>query len=274
MAKKFVPGQRLKRLPGESLNRAIEAAERVPVLEPLSGPDNKPAGADVPRCVVLVKNVTGATLLERDVVGIKRTALAMPAIGAGVATIGVLMGEAVEVEVPDAAKHTAGRWGVMLGPVAADGHGYMAIAGLVKVRIDQLDASHEFVTVKTGEKGYVESAPSGTPVTDRFLIDETGEDAEGMQWGQINLGAGGMGDSIRWGEATTAITARALDWSAPGTGTVQPKKKSGGAMVDDGATITVTNWLPIAAEAGATVEYEGSSLEVREFTCPDDEEEE
>jgi hypothetical protein len=105
---------------------------------------------------------------------------------------------------------------------------------------------------------------------------------QSLQPGQFQTGAftvqrrvnvPGSGDSIRWGLATSAITARGAsgdDWTA-GTGTVQPMKLGGAGMTPDGEEITVTNWLPIAAEAGSTVEYEGNSLEVREFTCPDEE---
>lgn len=195
MTKRFVPGQRVKSLPGETLNRAIDAAERIQELLPPGGPEPRPRPTDAPRLVVLVRNQTGVNLKERSIVGIKSTTLTLPEITSGAAgdraNAAVLMGEAVDVELPDADKHTAGRWGVTLAPLKSGAVGYMAVAGLVKVRIDQLDEAHKFVAVKTNESDYVVSADSGTPITWRKLADETGEDAEGMQWGQINLGSGG-----------------------------------------------------------------------------------
>lgn len=271
MTKRFVPGQRVKSLPGETLNRAIDAAERIQELLPPGGPEPRPRPTDAPRLVVLVRNQTGVNLKERSIVGIKSTTLTLPEITSGAAgdraNAAVLMGEAVDVELPDADKHTAGRWGVTLAPLKSGAVGYMAVAGLVKVRIDQLDEAHKFVAVKTNESDYVVSADSGTPITWRKLADETGEDAEGMQWGQVNLGAGAAsGSTLRYAEVTVEISAAGV---TVGSGEVQPKKNDGGSLVNDGDPVAVVNLHPLTFEVGwrGYIDAGKTPPEAVVFTC-------
>lgn len=188
MTKFLTPGQRLTRLPAVSLNKAIEAGARMQEFSPPGGPAPTAPSGDSPRNVVLVKNMTGVDLIERSIVGIKETAFTLPDITGDpegdIADQAVLIGEAVEVEKPDPAKHTAGKWGVTLGPIKDEETGWMAIGGLIKARVDVSDEGHGFARPIYDQTEHLESATSGTPIT----FKKTGT---GKKWAQINLGAGG-----------------------------------------------------------------------------------
>lgn len=62
------------------------------------------------------------------------------------------------------------------------------------------------------------------------------------------------GGGLRWGQATTAITA-ATAWGTYGTGTVQPKDENGD---DDGDPITVENWFWDEFDDNSVVCYDPS----------------
>jgi hypothetical protein len=64
----------------------------------------------------------------------------------------------------------------------------------------------------------------------------------------------GAGGGLRWGQATTAITA-ATAWGTYGSGTVQPKDADG---ADDGDPITVDNWFWDAFDDNSVVCYDPS----------------
>ncbi|HMO84081.1 MAG TPA: hypothetical protein PKC18_04080, partial [Lacipirellulaceae bacterium] len=77
MTRRFVPGQRIRQLPGGSLNAAIDAAGRLGELLPPGGPQQQFRGTDAPRLVVQVVNSTGGDPRERAVVGLGATVLAV-----------------------------------------------------------------------------------------------------------------------------------------------------------------------------------------------------
>jgi len=224
-------------------------------MGPPADQDATPFRGDSPRLVVLVKNMTGVDLIERSIVGIKETALDLPDITTpsgpdpgNLADAAILTGEAVDVELPDPAKHTAGKWGVTLGPIPAgtegnEGHGWMAIGGLIKARVDVTSEDHGCVELIADETGHLASAASGTPITWK----KTGT---GKKWAQINLGSGG-GSSQVWGEAASTISA-ATSWAAAdrGTGTVQLYDEGGAA---DGDPIDVESDYRDAFDVGAVV---------------------
>lgn len=213
MTKHLTPGQRITRLPAVSLNRAIDAGARMQEFVQPGGPQMVLPSGDSPRNVVLVKNMTGQDLKERSIVGIKETSFTLPDITGApdgdVADEAVLKGEAVDVELPDPAKHTAGKWGVTLGPIAAgtegnQGQGWMAIGGLIKARVDVTSDAHAFAVPILNETDHLASAASGTPITWK----KTGT---GKKWAQINLGAGGGGGStIVWGQLINTVPANSI----------------------------------------------------------------
>lgn len=212
MTKHITPGQKVTRLPAVSLNAAIDAGARMLEFVQPGGPQQTCASGDSPRNVVLIKNMTGQDLKERSIVGIKETGLDLPDItgdpDGDEADQAVLLGEAVDVEKPDPAKHTAGKWGVTLGPIAAgtegnEGQGWMAIGGLIKARVDVTSDAHAFAVPILNETDHLASADSGTPITWK----KTGT---GKKWAQINLGAGGGGSTIVWGQLTNTVPANSL----------------------------------------------------------------
>ena len=209
MSKRLVPGQRLIYLPGNSLNKAISAGDRMQEFVAPGGPQPANGLTDSPRNVVLVKNMTGMDLIERAIVGIKETALDLPDIDdevedGNLADFAVLTGEAVDVEKPDPAKHTAGRWGVTLGPIKDEETGWMAIGGLIKCRVDVTNASHQFGKLILNETEHLASDAVGVPITWKKI-------GTGKKWAQVNLSTAETGNVIyaQVNEATGVATGDA-----------------------------------------------------------------
>ncbi|MGE3243605.1 MAG: hypothetical protein AB7I57_21215, partial [Pirellulales bacterium] len=261
MAKELIPGQRIRALPGRSLTAAIAAGEMLAQWGP--PPWNTTAPHVVPHpfpyLVAPCKNTIAAALKERSIVGIKETAFDLPDIDTGTpgndeADVAVLNGEPVDIELPNPTKHTAGRWGVTLGPLAAAGDpgdcGWMVIGGLVKVRLLQTDENHKAAKVVLGVTDYLESAASGVPVTWRKLQAESGEDTELMQWAQINLGSGGLGDHFQIIRGATTAEVAPTDVAFQITGV--------SAYEQYASTPTTPTW--IKAPAGGVTLTAGTSI--------------
>ncbi|HMP07418.1 MAG TPA: hypothetical protein PJ982_13790, partial [Lacipirellulaceae bacterium] len=172
------------------MNEAIDAAMRLPQTLPPGGPQQRQRGADAPRLVTLVKNATGGDLRERAVVGLGATVLELPELSdpSEAATAAVLVGEAVEAVLPDPEVHTAGRWGVTLAPIAAGQTGFVAVTGLIKIRVDVSDAGQRAVAPIADVTTHAAGAADGAPIVWRALQAE--DPGTGLQWALVNLGAG------------------------------------------------------------------------------------
>lgn len=202
MAKRIIPGTKPPQWSAAALNAAIDMADRAEHFAPQGGPHDPPPPQFAPHLVTLCKNVTGGSLKERSIVGIKETAFDLPdmdSCAGDEATPAVLAGEPVDVELPDPETHTAGRWGVTLGPIGTGGTGYVVIGGLIKVRLYQQNRTDKFAKLVAGETDYLESAADGVPVVWRTFREEDEAAAAEydpppytptLQWALINLGSG------------------------------------------------------------------------------------
>lgn len=192
--KRFVPGQKIRRLPGGSLNMALDLVGKQGRFGPPPGPGDRPPTFDTPVLVVPCKNMSGVALPERAIVGVDVSAFTPPDITPGTpdsndANEAILRGVPVEIVKPNATTH-ASKWGVTLGPMgtaAPDNVGHLVITGLVWARVNVTDAAHKCVALTTDDYTYLASAASGTAIWDRKLA------GTGKQWALILLGGGGGG---------------------------------------------------------------------------------
>lgn len=253
---RFIPGQKLRRLPGGSLNRALDLVEKQGQFGPPPGPGDRPPTFDTPVLIVPCKNTSGVALPERAIVGVDVSAFTAPDITPGSpdandADAAILRGVPVEIKKPDATTH-ASKWGVTLGPLgttAPHNVGHMVIAGLVWARVNVTDAAHQCVTIETDDYTYLKSAASGMAIWDRKLA------GTGKQWALVLLGGGG-GDTIEYPPKLVLI-----DQSVTGVHSAQPEVHYTAADITPdsihsgtaqaGASSTIT----LAAGADATDDY-------------------
>jgi hypothetical protein len=137
---------------------------------------------------------------------------------------------------PTVADH-AGKWGVLLGPVANDGIAKIALSGVVPVRVYVTATTDKFVDVSashtvSGETVYVATGASGAQI----LWLATGS-AGTIQWAVVSLGGGG-GTSAIYGKLDADMLA-----SSP-SGTVSIYTGTLGSETDSGE-----NWTNVGASA-------------------------
>ncbi len=144
-------------------------------------------------------------------------------------------------------------------PIPAGGAGYGHVRQAAWAKVNVTDADHEFAEAVEDET-VLQSADSGEFT---ILWKESGT---GEKWAVVLLGGGGV-SAFRWAEIVTTVTAGT--WAGPGSGTVQYKRKSGGAMVNDGPAVTVANWWPREFLAGwyAKVDPSADPPEILVATC-------
>lgn len=242
MTFRFTPGQKIRSLPGESLNRLFDFIDARGSLGPPPGPGDRIRPADTPILVVPVKNMTGAALVERAIVGIDQSAFTPPDIvgDEDEANVAVLSGVPVEAVEPDGTSHR-NRWAVVLAPIAADAAGFAVISGVVWARVDVTEESHAFAVPATGDTKYLASASGGAPIWYRKKQDET--PSTGKQWALVLLGGGGGGSNIRFARVTTAFSAASgpleADWA---DGAVKFQDDSTGEL-DADATNCKNSWI-------------------------------
>lgn len=268
MSRRFVAGQKAKSLPGESLNRAMDLADRWRELGPPPGPGDAPPTADTPVLVVPIKNPTETAFVERGIFGIDQSAYTPPEIVEGEtpsedeneADASILgAGAALEIATPDVEEHS-GKWGVTLGPVGPGRSGYGVVSGVVWVRVDVTDAGHGFATLADGDRVYLESSTSGMPIlfaAKQDVEEDPGADPPttptGKQWCLVHLGGGGAAAPA--GGSLIALTLLEI---APATEVLD---------TEDGIEVTPSN-VPDGGILMPVVSSEGSEWTVRESGDP------
>lgn len=261
---RFIPGQKLRRLPGGSLNRALDLVEKQGQFGPPPGPGDRPPTFDTPVLIVPCKNTSGVALPERAIVGVDVSAFTAPDITPGSpdandADAAILRGVPVEIKKPNATTH-ASKWGVTLGPIgttAPHNVGHLVISGLVWARVNVTDAAHQCVTIETDDYTYLKSAASGMAIWDRKLA------GTGKQWALVLLGGGGGGGamSVTFGVVTTEVgpATGTIDEITPGEGEVQLYATDGaGVRTPVGSPIAALNYDPGETYLVRTGVYLGS----------------
>lgn len=254
---KRVPRQsRLRKFPASTFNLLVDFMQSAPQrLGPAPGPEHRSTVIERPHLAVPCTNVSGTDLVERSVVRIVRSGLTPPTItppDEDEADEVILAPPAVEIDLPTA---TMRDWGVTLGPIEDEGTGWLAIGGLVWVRIDVVSEQDQFARPVDGEPNHLSSAQGGVPIYYRALAEET-PPTTGMQWGLVMLPSWRIG-SLRGARVTTAIT--------PASDNLQTHWGSGEARLLDDATgaeassaTAVVNPLQIAFDVDYWVQLDTS----------------
>lgn len=225
MAKRFITGERLGGIPGNTLN---ELADRVASLESQlrNVLQRQRARGRQPWLDCDAKNTDGgsADFAEREVVGIKTSAFDFVTLTdyTDVASGTTLKLPFVEVETYDKDKHGVERAAVTLAPIKNGKTGPIAFMGLVMLRLNQTDAAHKSVSPIDDTSTHVESGDSGWDTWSRGNEEEDGDDTLGPQWALAKLGGGSGGGIVNLGRAialTTFDPAESLAVGDAGEGT-------------------------------------------------------
>lgn len=247
--KRFVPGQKIRRLPGGSLNMALDLVGKQGRFGPPPGPGDRPPTFDTPVLVVPCKNMSGVALPERAIVGVDVSAFTPPDITPGTpdsndANEAILRGVPVEIVKPNATTH-ASKWGVTLGPMgttAPHNVGHLVITGLVWARVNVTDAAHKCVTLTTDDTTYLASAASGTAIWDRKLA------GTGKQWALILLGGGGSGGTSA---ETCLLKATANIPAASGTPRAAGTSTDYDVILGSDPGVDIQNWSLVEITSGS-----------------------
>lgn len=133
--------------------------------------------------IILVRNDSGADRGRFDVLGISGVLITPAdnpdAFKSKVALVGVS---------PAEAQH-AGRFVVLLEPIASGKIGQACAAGVTIARVDIVDTDHKFADVSDGTAAQLKSAEGGAGA---ILWKESGT---GVKWAVVRIGAGGGGSA-------------------------------------------------------------------------------
>lgn len=207
---RFTPGEKANQIPGRTWNRLVDGEERDSRRGPPSvrGPEGGSEGENPSPARVLIKNDSGSDAPTGGV--LKLTGVVHePADEPGCEYSGPIF----TGDTPAAnEQHVA----ILSEPIADGFLGWGVIPNAAWAKVNVSDEDHEFAQPKASVAELVSSASVGFPI----IWKELGTGAD--KWAVISLVKPGVGSSLRWGQATSAISA-ATGWAAAdrGSGTVQ-----------------------------------------------------
>lgn len=181
--------------------------------------------------VISVKNTSGSDRARFDVLGIES-----PVFTPAVALDAFKNSVTVTGTTPTTATH-AGRFVVLLEPVANNAIGRAVVAGAVPVQLTIDSDSDKFADVNDGQCGSLKSVKSGAAA----ILWKAA--SSGTIWAIIRIGAGG-GDSVRYGRYIARVSPTNSNLL-----TIRPCNSSGVVIDATGAgDIVAAVCLPLAQQ--------------------------
>jgi hypothetical protein len=173
---KVQSGEKL-RIPAAAYNAFIDTALDLRRRQQTSQQDSTPQARQTG--IILVRNDSGADRGRFDVLGVSGVVITPTdnpdAFKSKIALIGAS---------PAEAQH-AGRFVVLLEPIAASKIGQACASGVTIARVDVVDTEHQFADVSDGSAAQLKSAEGGAGA---ILWKESGT---GVKWAVVRIGAGG-----------------------------------------------------------------------------------
>lgn len=222
---RFTPGQTAREIPGGTWNALVDGEERDAKRGPgnVRGPEG--GGFVVPPnpCRLPIVNRSDAAVPTGGV--LKVTGVHVdPSLAFGAEYAGPMLTGDKPV-VGDLSQTIV----IASEPIRIDGVGWATIAGAAFAKVNITNAGHNFAKPKATVAEFDSDGGGVYPII--WKEATTGVD----KWAVVLLT--GAGSSLRWGEATSAISATTA-WGSFGSGNVQPKDPAGS---NDGAPIAVEN---------------------------------
>lgn len=223
-------GQLLAEFPGRTFNEIIDWIDKLRRGGDVPPPPQLPASGSSTG-VIAVHNTTSQDLAPYSILGCNAP-LNQPssATDNGVQYRNPILAGAT----PDATDH-ARKFVVLQQSVPKDNVGYGLKLGFTFVKVDVIDAAHEFAAVKDGDTTQLTSATSGAA---EIYWKESGT---GTKWALVLLGAGASAGTVK-ARVTTTISAAAgpltADW---GAGEVKLQDPTTGALAADATEVQNDN---------------------------------
>lgn len=248
--KRLQPGEYSAGIPGKTWNALVDGEER----RRASGPPNSrgPQGGDygdpASPARVLIKNDSGSEVPSGGV--LKLTGVAQePADFPGCEYTGpIFTGETPEADDHD--QHIA----ILTEPVSPGFFGWGIIPNSWWANVNVSDEAHTFAKAKASVDELESDASTGFPI----IWKESGTGAG--KWAVVSLVKPG-GSSLRWGEATTTVSA-ATGWAAADRGAFMIQFYDD-AGATDGSPVAGANLYPTAFDNGSVCCVDTSFTPVR-----------